>query len=1242
MSHNLHSLSSLVSSPQLSSMPNNGSHDEGHEAKDHSGDTNDMELKNSVASTGNQTLPVDVPEVTEDTELAGSKVLEIKNQDIGAPAMVKPDDDVSKEANKNEISGRIPFNVSFHHFPTAQSNRIELYMCLGLAEELVRMHSTLVQLEKQIMLNTPKALQQHQLSNGSTSGEANAIVILEQAIRDIHVLQSRVDQMEVGLIDLHQELYSAHHKIKIHARYSAVQAIQIDSTSKASGCTENTSKKETESKRRRSIILVVEGLDQRVACRADPSRVGVAAEAAPFFCIVPSISVAVVGDVTEVEPLWSRRLRAYCTLIVSDSPILGDRYEAYVSFERPGYLSISWKRFCRRVDPFEIRYGSYRKGTPLLSRCLMTENPPRRSLRGKNIPLSSEARGPAPLQPPHSSTSQPHRSSPSPPPATSAPSGSSKQTRSGKRRKRSPSPFSLADGSNTPEPQGVTSGRLDDVGVLVGAKTSRNRLVDLLNKFVKNKRPRLSRDNKVSRIRSTHEVRPKRVADDSELHIPSGPPAGTQDAHHEGQVVKDPFAPDDYDFNQLELPDLIQIVEGIGLDGKTLPKDKLVVLCNQNRDLMLMPDQKLSAVRIPRHMFRFALPKPQAGSSPIPTVSPANPLSAGPVSHHKRRDDGQPSLIQSSTCTTQGSTSTGPDQTSIVAGATLSKNPMEAKEKVANDSVCRSESPISKQRDKGKGRATSRAPSASSEHIPTSDPAGLSQKQPTEKDVLQDNFPSLEHRRLRFPRPNPTSKLIPTADPESTELSDDDWLPPDDDQSSNDASDGIENSISDKQSPPRESIKHKPAQSWSSPPPFMKTQSQPASAGPAPEFDEFDAHGQGPCEEDKDEPQWRFKYYQLKHSLAETNRRLELVTKDLDVLSQVVSKFADVKPTASPEPKMRGGRSAFWMRLHIDTLLGRTEDTTRLPSPATDEDQMAWKIDVDVDDFQPCPGPPEASASTSETSPPISDRPKHPKATAQQLIVMRTMMQFVGVSSFRPDFAKSPSSAQNRWLWNLAFSIFIKLVECGEYPGVSLDADNQRYLKRLLNTRVRSLMKRYQQESWAEARKKSAASAVRRRARLSYTDASLRQTKKQRDRVVLAQKPLWPLSAIIQAACSDDETDHEGCLHLDSDQPQAPVHIRKLSWRSSELTDTIILLEEYKARIDVSIPKPATPKDRRSSSSNGRPPRPRLRCPNALISDHAAPSGLPIDCYSPQYLETLTPFERSALDIMTLNCIASH
>lgn len=149
------------------------------------------------------------------------------------------------------------------------------------------------------------------------------------------------------------------------------------------------------------------------------------------------------------------------------------------------------------------------------------------------------------------------------------------------------------------------------------------------------------------------------------------------------------------------------------------------------------------------------------------------------------------------------------------------------------------------------------------------------------------------------------------------------------------------------------------------------------------------------------------------------------------------------------------------MLLHIDTLLGLINHSMNLPPPATCEDQQAWKTDVNLDNFDPSLFPTQPTpASGSDSAPSDNNSPRHPKATSQQLIVMRTMMRSVGVSCFRPDFSKSPSSADNKWLWDLAFRIFIKLVECGEYAGVSLDEQNRKYLKKLLDTRVRSLMKR--------------------------------------------------------------------------------------------------------------------------------------------------------------------------------------
>ena len=88
------------------------------------------------------------------------------------------------------------------------------------------------------------------------------------------------------------------------------------------------------------------------------------------------------------------------------------------------------------------------------------------------------------------------------------------------------------------------------------------------------------------------------------------------------------------------------------------------------------------------------------------------------------------------------------------------------------------------------------------------------------------------------------------------------------------------------------------------------------------------------------------------------------------------------------------------MRLHIDTLLGRKPNETALPVPATELDREAWKFEVDLNTIDP-PLPTFGQASTT-TDPhfPYADGPGHPKATPQQIAVMWTMMQAVGVSSF--------------------------------------------------------------------------------------------------------------------------------------------------------------------------------------------------------------------------------------------------
>lgn len=157
-----------------------------------------------------------------------------------------------------------------------------------------------------------------------------------------------------------------------------------------------------------------------------------------------------------------------------------------------------------------------------------------------------------------------------------------------------------------------------------------------------------------------------------------------------------------------------------------------------------------------------------------------------------------------------------------------------------------------------------------------------------------------------------------------------------------------------------------------------------------------------------------------------------------------------------------------------------------------------------------------------------------------------------------------------------------------------------------------------------------------------HVKSTVWQLKKQRERVILSHQPLWPLSAIVQAACSEDKTDHEGCLDVDADHRQYECHIQELSWRSVELTSTFKLIDQYKVRSDISIPKPRKSlPEAQGIQNNGRPSRPRMRCSNPLLSEAPAPLGLPIDCYSPEYLANLSPLARSALNIDPIPVLSS-
>lgn len=123
-------------------------------------------------------------------------------------------------------------------------------------------------------------------------------------------------------------------------------------------------------------------------------------------------------------------------------------------------------------------------------------------------------------------------------------------------------------------------------------------------------------------------------------------------------------------------------------------------------------------------------------------------------------------------------------------------------------------------------------------------------------------------------------------------------------------------------------------------------------------------------------------------------------------------------------------------------------------------DHDLWNTNEPLDDVQ-FNVDPEFSPSDQDPFFPFRDGPGHSNATPVQLSIMWQMMKTVGVNSFRPDFSKSASSKYNKWLWELALKIFVKLVECGEYTGIPLGTTGISVIKRLLATHIQTLMKRY-------------------------------------------------------------------------------------------------------------------------------------------------------------------------------------
>ncbi|CAH7687706.1 hypothetical protein BY996DRAFT_4581340, partial [Phakopsora pachyrhizi] len=299
---------------------------------------------------------------------------------------------------------------------------------------------------------------------------------------------------------------------------------------------------------------------------------------------------------------------------------------------------------------------------------------------------------------------------------------------------------------------------------------------------------------------------------------------------------------------------------------------------------------------------------------------------------------------------------------------------------------------------------------------------------------------------------------------------------------------------------------------------------------------------------------------------------------------------------------------------HVKALLGLKSGITQLPSPASEKERQNWILyDDEVEELKEnsdCNQ--EFSKAESENSIvsmsetedphfPFPGGPGHKRATPQQLQIMWNMMQERGVSKFRPNFGDSIESPDNRFLWSLAHKIFVRLVKCGEYQGIDLEASKNIHA-----------------------------------ANLGYVEERLmriwrNQIKHLQIQTALAHDLDETFLKAIEKACSDDESNTEARSAGSSQslQRQKLCKVKYLQWRSKDLTEALIKID-YQREIGKTNSHCAFP------GVQGQIRR-RPTIINSNISEIKAPKGLPRDCYDLTWLNLLSKTAVNKLGI--LECV---
>ncbi|EGG02643.1 uncharacterized protein MELLADRAFT_91229 [Melampsora larici-populina 98AG31] len=319
----------------------------------------------------------------------------------------------------------------------------------------------------------------------------------------------------------------------------------------------------------------------------------------------------------------------------------------------------------------------------------------------------------------------------------------------------------------------------------------------------------------------------------------------------------------------------------------------------------------------------------------------------------------------------------------------------------------------------------------------------------------------------------------------------------------------------------------------------------------------------------------------------------------------------------------QGGKLSGAIRLCCATLIGRRAEEETFPEPANEAEKRQWLVDLLKEPAGAQMGRvPGDSPDRPDTHFPFKSGPGHLKASTTQLQTMRTMLLQHGVKRFRPDLSKPYKSVDNSFLWGLAVKIFLRLVEAGEYPGVSLEsapreiveAEFQLHVTDCLRKRDRNERNLTPTELAAQKRRANKASRL-------FSLRELRQT-------TAADTPgLEHLCYIVAQCCSDDElqSEDEDDTGINTAARTKTCEVLDLGWRSEDCESIMLALDNL--RKSYRSMAPSTPR--------GLPSRVRIRpeINNRKKSAMEAPKGLSIDCYRPSFLASRTEVEKAYLKI---------